>query len=257
MELELISKELELGYKTKIIAKFNENMTVSSDKEDILIYGRNGAGKTTLLKTLSGLIYPAKGRLHKELANYEVNYISEDLLFHDDLKVKNIIKSLIDKQYYDKVYKIAENLGLNTKAAWRELSKGNKQRVRLLVGSFATIKHEKSIQLYDEPLSGLDHSTCNFFTQLWKEQREDESFSSGIRVFSMHGEHVTQHDWDQEWEIQGDGMGMSYALQKPYIRDEYVHSEKLAKKEEVSTETKVEELEEVKEVITSEAQSED
>jgi ABC-type multidrug transport system ATPase subunit len=74
-------------------------------------------------------------------------------------------------------------LGLDPKKKYRLLSKGNRQKVRLLLTEAIAQQHKSEIICLDEPLSGLDYRTREV---VWKGWRGDLDWSRAHRIVSMH-----------------------------------------------------------------------
>ena len=80
--------------------------------------------------------------------------------------------------------------------------------MKIVLRIMATIINNtpNTIQLYDEPLSGLHHESCNYITTLWKDLKKDPTYKVLGRIFSMHGEHTTKMNWTKEYQLKGNSM---------------------------------------------------
>lgn len=208
----LIPKDTEIGYGHISVARVTTDLDTPVCS-DILLHGDNGAGKSTLLRTLSFNTAPTKGKIpgvpRKRI------FINEDFNFPSDMPVIQGIKLLCAKNRFEEAMAAAEDLTLEYKKAWSAISKGNQQRVRLLVGTFHALQME-SIHLYDEPLSGLDAASTNYFLKLWETTQRQHGFEA-IRVFSMHGDHRTSRSWDYEWKVTPRAPGKIAYVQQSKI----------------------------------------
>lgn len=125
------------------------------------LVGENGSGKTTLLKLISGLLTPDKGTAifkgqpitRKVAAN--IAYMPDADLFYPYFTVKQLF-NFYDSQFADfdltKAKEIAQFLNVSLDAKIKNLSKGNRGRVKIA----ATLGREADYYLLDEPFSGLD-----------------------------------------------------------------------------------------------------
>lgn len=155
IEIRNLSKKY--GKKT---ALDNVNLSIASGKI-IGLLGPNGSGKTTLLKILAGISTKKTGQIlisgleigrdTKEIVSYlpDVSYIG------DKEKIKDIIK-LFDDFYVDFDVDVAKemfsSLNIDIKLRYRTLSKGNKEKVQLIL----VMSRRANVYLLDEPIAGVD-----------------------------------------------------------------------------------------------------
>lgn len=130
------------------------------------LLGSNGAGKTTTMRMILDIFRPDSGHISwngkdvREIPRRELGYLPEErglyskmvveeqLLFLAQLNglSKNDAKMELD-EWLDRF-----QINANRKKKIEDLSKGNQQKVQFL----ATILHNPSILIMDEPFSGLD-----------------------------------------------------------------------------------------------------
>jgi ABC-2 type transport system ATP-binding protein len=126
--------------------------------------GPNGAGKTTMIRTLLDHIRPTSGRatifgidttvdpvaIHKRLG-----YLPGEFVLYDKLTGGQTIEYFANlRGGVDKAYQaeLVERLDVDPSRKFREYSKGNKQKIGLIVA----LQHRPDLLMLDEPTSGLD-----------------------------------------------------------------------------------------------------
>ena len=129
------------------------------------LLGPNGAGKTTLMRILVGILGPDEGRVQMQPGEgrglkESLGYLPEDRGLYPKMKVKRLIeffaslKGVPRSEMETRIKAGLVKVGLagqeNKKVT--ELSKGNQQRVQLLI----TLLHEPEYLILDEPFTGLD-----------------------------------------------------------------------------------------------------
>ena len=148
--------------------------------------GPNGAGKTTTIRVLLDLIRPSSGKafvfdiessadpasIHRRLG-----YLSGEFALYDrltggqTLEYFGNLRGGVDRAYQAQ---LIERFDLDPSRRFREYSKGNKQKVGLVVA----LQHRPELLLLDEPTSGLDPLVQQtFFTVL------REAVAEGRTVF--------------------------------------------------------------------------
>lgn len=131
------------------------------------LLGPNGSGKTTLIKLANGLLTPTAGRI--EINGGEVgveskkvvSYLPDSAALPEWMKVGELIK-FYDDFYGDfsveKANKMLASLGLNSEQRFKTLSKGNKEKVQLIL----VMSREAKLYLLDEPMGGVDPATRDY-----------------------------------------------------------------------------------------------
>ena len=127
--------------------------------------GPNGAGKTTTIRLLLDLIRPTAGRAsilghdcqrESLAARAQVGYLPGDLRLYDGLTARQHVALAARlrgaRPDWRWVGELAERLGLDLDRKAGALSRGNKQKVGILLALFA----RPPVLILDEPTSGLD-----------------------------------------------------------------------------------------------------
>lgn len=149
---------------------FNDlNLTLESGKI-IGLLGPNGSGKTTLIKLLAGLLRPERGTIRidgKEIGPETkafVSYLPEKTYFNESMKVRNLVNMF--KDFYadfdeTRAYHMMELLKIDTNNVFKKLSKGNKEKVQLIM----VMSRRAKLYLLDEPIAGVDPAARDYIIQ--------------------------------------------------------------------------------------------
>lgn len=126
------------------------------------LIGENGSGKSTTLKLISGLINPNKGEviidgrvIDRRSGSELVSYLSElDVYypFYTVIETIDFHASQYKEFNMEKAMEIMEFMKLDPNKKVRNLSKGNRGRLKILL----SLSREVPYILMDEPLAGLD-----------------------------------------------------------------------------------------------------
>ena len=149
-----------------LIALRGIDLTIESGKI-IGLLGPNGSGKTTLIKLINGLLTADEGTI---LINgnapgvqtkKEVAYLPDNSFLNSWMTVKQIISLFVD--FYedfrpDVAYKLLEKLGITPEAKLKSLSKGNKEKVSLIL----VMSRNAKLYVLDEPIAGVDPATRDY-----------------------------------------------------------------------------------------------
>ncbi len=127
--------------------------------------GPNGSGKTTTIRCLLDLIRPDGGTLRvlgrdpqRESVSVraQIGYLPGELRIDDSFTVEAALRffsrlhgNKMDEAY---VHELADRLSLDLKLRFKNLSKGNKQKV----GVVQAMMHRPALLMLDEPTGGLD-----------------------------------------------------------------------------------------------------
>jgi ABC-2 type transport system ATP-binding protein len=148
------------------------------------LLGPNGAGKTTTVRMLVGVIRPDEGRItvtldgttSSSLPPTRTSYLPEDRGLYREVPV---LRTLV---YFGQLRGLEREEATRRALHWLErvnlldrkdervdaLSKGNQQRVQLI----ASIIHRPTLAILDEPFTGLDPLSQEFFLSLVAELRQ-------------------------------------------------------------------------------------
>jgi len=144
--------------------------------------GPNGAGKTTTIRLLLDLIRPTKGRafvfgiqadVEPVLVHRRTGYLPGEFTLYDRLTGGETIayfanlRGRVDLSYQRS---LVERLDLDPSRRYREYSKGNKQKVALVVA----FQHRPGLLVLDEPTAGLDPLVQQEFFKLMVEAKAED-----------------------------------------------------------------------------------
>lgn len=143
-----------------------------------LLVAPNGSGKTTLLRALAGLAPALAGQVK---AQGRVHYFADELKADPEITARTFFRSWFKGDAIRAAEHLAETLRLDLSCQIGKLSRGNRQKVLLILAEIQASQFESSILLMDEPLTGLDAETREQVTQLWA-----DSGSTAMRLVIMH-----------------------------------------------------------------------
>jgi len=164
---------------------FDLNLRV--EEGEVLGYlGPNGAGKTTTIRLLMGLIHPSSGsarifgldcqRQAVEVKRH-VGYVPGELPQFGGLRGSEVVAymaglrgSVDDKR----VQEICKRFSLDLGQRFREYSRGNKQKLAILLG----FMHRPRLLILDEPTGGLDPLNQQEFYDMCRDSK-----SHGTTIF--------------------------------------------------------------------------
>ncbi|HQZ30073.1 MAG TPA: ATP-binding cassette domain-containing protein, partial [Verrucomicrobiales bacterium] len=148
-----------------------------------LLLARNGRGKTTLLKTIAGIIPSLAGQI---TCHGMVQFVDEDLRFDSELKPRQIFSALFKNGQRQFAMDMATRIELDVEKSYGKLSKGNRQKVGLIVAEARTHRNGPQVLLLDEPFSGLDFAAREKVDEIWRENEEGI-----IRLVCVHPDEPT------------------------------------------------------------------
>jgi ABC-2 type transport system ATP-binding protein len=139
--------------------------------------GPNGAGKTTTIRVLLDLIRPTSGRAYvfdiettvdPVSIHRRIGYVPGEFALYDRLTGGQTIEYFGNlRGGVDKAYRkaLVERFDLDPSRKFKEYSKGNKQKVGLVIA----LQHQPELLMLDEPTSGLDPLVQQSFYSLVRE----------------------------------------------------------------------------------------
>ena len=142
------------------------NLTLENGKI-IGLLGPNGSGKTTLIKIINGLLKQKSGEIYingnapgietKKI----VSYLPDNSFLNNWMNAEQIVKIFTD---FDEDFrpelalKMMADLGISPKVKLKSLSKGNKEKVCLIL----TMSRNALLYVLDEPIAGVDPATRDY-----------------------------------------------------------------------------------------------
>ena len=169
------------------------DVSISYNDGDIgIIMGPNGCGKTTLIRSICGIQALDEGQIlldKIDIKNHNNNYMDKIIYIghknslNNDFSVYENLEYLSAFDSSSKINKINEAMKYFDIYKYRnymvsEISEGNKKKVslaRLLIS-------QKKVWILDEPLSYLDDTAVNIFTNLVLNHQK----KGGITISSTH-----------------------------------------------------------------------
>ncbi len=144
------------------------NLTLSIESGKIVgLLGPNGSGKTTLIKMINGLLQANSGSI--EICGNKpgvetkkvVAYLPDNIFLNNWMRVEQIVEMFAD--FYEDfrkelAYNMLERLGVDRKRKLKTLSKGNKEKVSLIL----VMSRNAMLYVLDEPIAGVDPATRDY-----------------------------------------------------------------------------------------------
>ena len=131
------------------------------------ILGPNGSGKTTLIKLINGLLTPTEGtiRINGHTPGVEtkklVSYLPDNNFLPSWMTAEQILSLFCD--FYEDfrpelAYEMLDRLGIPRKTRLKNLSKGNKEKVCLIL----VMSRNALLYVLDEPIAAVDPATRDY-----------------------------------------------------------------------------------------------
>ena len=148
------------AYKKHYNVLQNFNLALPAGKI-IGLLGPNGCGKSTLIKMIAGILQPTSGEIKVcgepvgEKTCAMISYLPERTYFTPSMKVSDVVNYFEDfYEDFDKARALGllNDLGIDTKASLKTLSKGTKEKVQLIL----VMSRQARLYLLDEPIAGVD-----------------------------------------------------------------------------------------------------
>lgn len=149
-----------------LIAVNDFSLSIESGKI-VGLLGPNGSGKTTLIKMINGLLTPDSGEITvcgKEIgveSKKRVSYLPDNIYLDNSMTVEKIVELFTD--FYedfrpDLAFSMLERLGIDKTKKLKTLSKGNKEKVSLIL----VMSRNALLYVLDEPIAGVDPATRDY-----------------------------------------------------------------------------------------------
>lgn len=148
------------------MAVYHMNLSIPRGKI-IGLLGPNGCGKTTLIKMINGLLTPSCGSIlvNGYAPGVEtkkiISYLPERTYLQSNMKISNLIDYFTD--FYDdfdaaRAYQLLGDLGIDSSARLKTLSKGTKEKVQLIL----VMSRRADLYILDEPIAGVDPAARDY-----------------------------------------------------------------------------------------------
>ena len=160
-----------------------ENLTLEVNKGEIFgLLGPNGAGKTTTIRVLLDFIRKTSGEAqvfgldvkeHSTEIRRRTAYLPGELGFYENKTARRNLEFFL--KIYNKpvpnrrIEELAERIELALDRKVNELSKGNKQKIGIVL----TFAPETELLIVDEPTAGLDPFITKEYYNILHEQQEE------------------------------------------------------------------------------------
>ncbi len=148
-----------------------EGLTFKAEPGRVLgLLGPNGSGKTTLIKMINGLVRPDRGSVSVcglrpgPESKALVSYLPERLQLPDWMRVKGLVGFFGDfYRDFDSALaaKLLGDLGIDENRSLKQLSKGLRQKVQLVLA----MSRKAKLYLLDEPFGGVDPASRDYILE--------------------------------------------------------------------------------------------
>lgn len=131
------------------------------------ILGPNGSGKTTLIKLINGLLTPTNGSILIDgkapgpETKKIVSYLPDNNFLPNWMSVEQIVEFF--KEFYEDfrpelAFELLDKLGVPRNMKLKNLSKGNKEKVCLIL----VMSRNAKLYVLDEPIAAVDPATRDY-----------------------------------------------------------------------------------------------
>ncbi|MBO5477397.1 MAG: ATP-binding cassette domain-containing protein [Clostridia bacterium] len=176
------------------IKKVVDNVSFKLKSGKILgVLGKNGAGKSTTFRMILNILEPDEGEVlyNGEKIDHnvsdkigylpEVGSLIDSYTVYEQCLYYGRMKSMKTEQIKSNMFDLLERFGITEYANMKikELSKGNKQKIQFIIA----LLHNPDLIILDEPFSGLDPVSVEYFKKIILELRDQGKtimFSSHI-----------------------------------------------------------------------------
>lgn len=164
--IELLKCENLRKHFGSVTALNNISLSIESGKI-IGLLGPNGSGKTTFIKLINGLLTPTSGNLfiNGNKPGIEskkiVAYLPDNTFLNSWMSIEQIVNYY--KDFYEDfrenlAYEMLEKLGISKTSKLKHLSKGNKEKVCLIL----VMSRNALLYVLDEPIAAVDPATRDY-----------------------------------------------------------------------------------------------
>ncbi|MGT2756318.1 ABC transporter ATP-binding protein [Streptococcus ovuberis] len=131
------------------------------------LLGPNGSGKTTLIKLLNGLLQPNEGQIlingmaPSPETKKIVSYLPDTTYLNDNMKVVDALdffKTFYEDFDSETAMNLLKDLNINLDIKLKKLSKGNKEKVQLIL----VMSRKAKLYILDEPIGGVDPAARDY-----------------------------------------------------------------------------------------------
>ena len=144
------------------------------------ILGPNGSGKTTLIKLINGLLTPSDGSItvNGNAPGVEtkkiVSYLPDNSFLPPWMTAEQIVELFCD--FYEDfrpelAFEMLDRLGISRKMRLKNLSKGNKEKVCLIL----VMSRNALLYVLDEPIAAVDPATRDYVISTINNNHNPES----------------------------------------------------------------------------------
>ena len=185
------------------------------------LLGPNGSGKTTLIKLINGLLQPEEGCIlingmePSPATKAIVSYLPDTTYLNEQMKVKEALtffKTFYKDFNLERAQGLLRDLGIDENSRFKKLSKGNKEKVQLIL----VMSREAKLYLLDEPIGGVDPASRDYILKtIINQYSEDASVIISTHliadiesvldevVFLKYGQIELQGDTDNIRQVHG------------------------------------------------------
>lgn len=165
-----MSKLVDIKGLTKIYeattALYNVNLELEGG-HIVGLLGPNGSGKTTMIKILCGLLHPSAGTVtvdgHEIGVDTKrvISYLPDQTYLDGNMSIQDTIHLFVD--FYpdfdpNRAFDMLNSLNINPAARLKTLSKGNKEKVQLIL----VMSRRAKLYILDEPIAGVDPAARDY-----------------------------------------------------------------------------------------------
>ena len=131
------------------------------------LLGPNGSGKTTFIKLVTGLLRPSAGEISvygmpvSPESKAVISYLPDRICLEPWMRVRDALdfyEDFYSDFYKDAALEMLKNLTIDPENRIKTLSKGNKEKVQLVI----VMSRKAKLYLLDEPIGGVDPAARDY-----------------------------------------------------------------------------------------------